>query len=566
MSNGSSFSYFFDGTSMDAPYIDATLNLNDKNSEFRLLEVPNKYIKSFEVQVFKDEKDNKIAARYNNLKTCVSKWTLDLSVPINTFDFNGDNFTAKLLTAAAKSYTSESNESGYSNIDITYGWNAGTKVHISNGYITDITFEQQKGGLNFKLVGVCDSVSDCAYETATTIEISENKTKSTILNLADSLPENKKSYVIEYLAKYIFGKYYKTIEVDHTDKLYDGTSTDYLNTLLSNVDAKNCTLFGYLVKLIETCKVYVEEVLEKSDGTLISNFITLNGQNYAIEKITTDINTSIGIMPGAQWQSCYGNIDNCSNINTKFESYIASGRESYTFKDESGEYYKASLIRDSSVLKSGTEGTSFRMFRDPIHSIIKIGPISEEDSIAEFIYSNNSPYGEVLDFSISASGIPAVSGIYSIIGDNTSSIDITSGLSITSFTSAGGSINLESNKLDDTAKEIISKIGNNISNETSEGSIRVYGSQKNVEIGIPNKIRIIPTLNNGNTAFIGDYTVMGITHRVNSEGFTIEFNIKFSKSNWNTDYQKIVGEFEKIKNVEKIVTTNGYVSTAPLRE
>lgn len=545
--------YFINGTSVDVPYLAISIN------GYSLTPIPPKYIKSIQVTRISSS-----AASENSNQT--SKFTINLVNSVNTFNFGNDNLTFMLSLLMSEM----SNTDSTTNISMIYGWTNGVKMHVKDGVVSafDSNFglDSNDSIINYTISGACsyacvESMQKYMLTSKTNITMyTENDLKelesrwifnryskkydlnndSTIdnsdyemitnaikngpdfTNLASlrlfGITEYRWSRMIEVLANYIFGDYYKHIEVEHSDRIYDSNYNLNNANIFANLDLSNMTLGQVLMAMIKNC--YKWNTPDPSIKST-SNSVNLNGTNYVIYEQNSifDLSNPLGNKK----------ITSAAMLNMKNIKY-SDDKQSVTFNVGDKQYIGLKSITN------GYEGDQYQISIDDVNSRIRIGTNLESSVIDTYTISNNNRNSDVLSFSISSTGIPAIAAINSAKSGASVTIKVDDGQILVSNTDTGGMVALDDIKMQSFVSKFKNELADSIANNTSAASLTVLGSSRSCKLGLTDVIRVIPQINSGDTFWCGDYNIMSITDTVDESGYKITFGLTFNKSKMHSDF------------------------------
>lgn len=547
--------YFINGTSVDVPYLAISIN------GYSLTPIPPKYIKSIQVTRISSS-----AASENSNQT--SKFTINLVNSVNTFNFGNDNLTFMLSLLMSEM----SNTDSTTNISMIYGWTNGVKMHVKDGVVSsfDSNFglDSNDSIINYTISGACsyacvESMQKYMLTSKTNITMyTENDLKelesrwifnryskkydlnhdNTIdnsdyemitnaikngpdfTNLASlrlfGITEYRWSRMIEVLANYIFGDYYKHIEVEHSDRIYDSNYNLNNANIFANLDLSNMTLGQVLMAMIKNC--YKWNTPDPSIKST-SNSVNLNGTNYVIYEQNSifDLSNPLGNKK----------ITSAAMLNTKNIKY-SDDKQSVTFNVGDKQYIGLKSITN------GYEGDQYQISIDDVNSRIRIGTNLESSVIETYTISNNNRNSDVLSFNISSTGIPAIAAINSAKSGASVSIKVDDGQILIANADTGGMVALDDTKMQSFVSKFKNELADSIANNTSAASLTVLGSSRSCKLGLTDVIRVIPQINGGDTFWCGDYNIMSITDTVDESGYKITFGLTFNKSKMHSDFDE----------------------------
>lgn len=545
--------YFINGTSVDVPYLAISIN------GYSLTPIPPKYIKSIQVTRISSS-----AASENSNQT--SKFTINLVNSVNTFNFGNDNLTFMLSLLMSEM----SNTDSTTNISMIYGWTNGVKMHVKDGVVSafDSNFglDSNDSIINYTISGACsyacvESMQKYMLTSKTNITMyTENDLKELesrwifnryskkydlnndgiidnsdyemitnaikngpdFTNLASlrlfGITEYRWSRMIEVLANYIFGDYYKHIEVEHSDRIYDSNYNLNNANIFANLDLSNMTLGQVLMAMIKNC--YKWNTPDPSIKST-SNSVNLNGTNYVIYEQNSifDLSNPLGNKK----------ITSAAMLNMKNIKY-SDDKQSVTFNVGDKQYIGLKSITN------GYEGDQYQISIDDVNSRIRIGTNLESSVIDTYTISNNNRNSDVLSFSISSTGIPAIAAINSAKSGASVTIKVDDGQILVSNTDTGGMVALDDIKMQSFVSKFKNELADSIANNTSAASLTVLGSSRSCKLGLTDVIRVIPQINGGDTFWCGDYNIMSITDTVDESGYKITFGLTFNKSKMHSDF------------------------------
>lgn len=545
--------YFINGTSVDVPYLAISIN------GYSLTPIPPKYIKSIQVTRISSS-----AASENSNQT--SKFTINLVNSVNTFNFGNDNLTFMLSLLMSEM----SNTDSTTNISMIYGWTNGVKMHVKDGVVSsfDSNFglDSNDSIINYTISGACsyacvESMQKYMLTSKTNITMyTENDLKELesrwifnryskkydlnndgtidnsdyemitnaikngpdFTNLASlrlfGITEYRWSRMIEVLANYIFGDYYKHIEVEHSDRIYDSNYNLNNANIFANLDLSNMTLGQVLMAMIKNC--YKWNTPDSSIKST-SNSVNLNGTNYVIYEQNSifDLSNPLGNKK----------ITSAAMLNMKNIKY-SDDKQSVTFNVGDKQYIGLKSITN------GYEGDQYQISIDDVNSRIRIGTNLESSVIDTYTISNNNRNSDVLSFSISSTGIPAIAAINSAKSGASVTIKVDDGQILVSNTDTGGMVALDDIKMQSFVSKFKNELTDSIANNTSAASLTVLGSNRSCKLGLTDVIRVIPQINGGDTFWCGDYNIMSITDTVDESGYKITFGLTFNKSKMHSDF------------------------------
>ncbi len=545
--------YFINGTSVDVPYLAISIN------GYNLTPVPPKYIKSIQVT-----RVSSSAASENSSQT--SKFTINLVNSVNTFNFGNDNLTFMLSLLMSEM----SNTDSTTNINMVYGWTNGVKMYVKDGVVSafDSNFglDSNDSIINYTISGTCscacvESMQKYMLTSKTNItmytesdlkelesrwifnryskkydlnddgaidnsdyEMITNAIKNgpDFTNLASlrlfRINEYRWSNMIEVLANYVFGDYYKYIDVEHSDRVYDSNYNLNNANIFSNLDLSNMTLGQVLMAMIRNCYKWNEQ-----DPSIksTSNSVNLNGTNYVIYEQTSffDVSNPLGNKK----------ITSAAMLNMKNIKY-SDDKQSVTFTANDKQYVGLKSITN------GYEGDQYQISIDDVNSRIRIGTNLESSVIETYTISNNNRNSDVLSFSISSTGIPAIAAINSAKSGASVSIKVDDGQILIANADTGGMVALDDTKMQSFVSKFKNELADSIANNTSAASLTVLGSNRSCKLGLTDVIRVIPQINGGDTFWCGDYNIMSITDTVDESGYKITFGLTFNKSKMHSDF------------------------------
>lgn len=547
--------YFINGTSVDVPYLAISIN------GYNLTPVPPKYIKSIQVTRFSSS-----AASENSSQT--SKFTINLVNSVNTFNFGNDNLTFMLSLLMSEM----SNTDSTTNINMVYGWTNGVKMHVKDGVVSsfDSSFglDSNDSIVNYTISGACSyacvesmqkymltSKTNMTMYTESDLKELESrlifnryskkydlnddgtidnsdyemitnaiKNGPDFTNLASlrlfGITEYRWSRMIEVLAKYVFGDYYKHIEVEYSDRVYDSNYNLNNANIFSNLDLSNMTLGQVLMAMIRNCYKWNEP-----DPSIksTSNSININGTNYVIYEQNSffDVSNPLGNKK----------ITSAAMLNMKNIKY-SDDKQSVTFTANDKQYVGLKSITN------GYEGDQYQISIDDVNSRIRIGTNLESSVIETYTISNNNRNSDVLSFNISSTGIPAIAAINSAKSGASVSIKVDDGQILIANADTGGMVALDDTKMQSFVSKFKNELADSIANNTSAASLTVLGSNRSCKLGLTDVIRVIPQINGGDTFWCGDYNIMSITDTVDESGYKITFGLTFNKSKMHSDFDE----------------------------
>lgn len=545
--------YFINGTSVDVPYLAISIN------GYNLTPVPPKYIKSIQVT-----RVSSSAASENSSQT--SKFTINLVNSVNTFNFGNDNLTFMLSLLMSEM----SNTDSTTNINMVYGWTNGVKMYVKDGVVSafDSNFglDSNDSIINYTISGACsyacvESMQKYMLTSKTNITIYtesdlkelesrwifnryskkydlnddgaiDNSDYEMITNAIKNGPdftnlaslrlfrlnEYRWSNMIEVLANYVFGDYYKYIDVEHSDRVYDSNYNLNNANIFSNLDLSNMTLGQVLMAMIRNCYKWTEQ-----DPSIksTSNSVNLNGTNYVIYEQTSffDVSNPLGNKK----------ITSAAMLNMKNIKY-SDDKQSVMFTANDKQYVGLKSITN------GYEGDQYQISIDDVNSRIRIGTNLESSVIETYTISNNNRNSDVLSFSISSTGIPAIAAINSAKSGASVSIKVDDGQILIANADTGGMVALDDTKMQSFVSKFKNELADSIANNTSAASLTVLGSNRSCKLGLTDVIRVIPQINGGDTFWCGDYNIMSITDTVDESGYKITFGLTFNKSKMHSDF------------------------------
>lgn len=547
--------YFINGTSVDVPYLAISIN------GYSLTPIPPKYIKSIQVTRISSS-----AASENSSQT--SKFTINLVNSVNTFNFGNDNLTFMLSLLMSEM----SNTDNTTNINMVYGWTNGVKMCVKDGVVSafDSNFglDSNDSIINYTISGACsyacvenmqkymltsktnitmytesdlkelesrlifnryskkydlnndNTIDNSDYEMITNaIKNGPDFTNLASLRLF-KINEYRWSNMIEVLANYIFGDYYKYIEVEHSDRVYDANYNLNNANIFSNLDLSNMTLGQVLMAMIKNC--YKWNTPDPSIKST-SNSVNLNGTNYVIYEQNSifDLSNPLGNKK----------ITSAAMLNMKNIKY-SDDKQSVTFTANDKQYVGLKSITN------GYEGDQYQISIDDVNSRIRIGTNLESSVIETYTISNNNRNSDVLSFSISSTGIPAIAAINSAKSGASVSIKVDDGQILIANADTGGMVALDDTKMQSFVSKFKNELADSIANNTSAASLTVLGSNRSCKLGLTDVIRVIPQINGGDTFWCGDYNIMSITDTVDESGYKITFGLTFNKSKMHSDFDE----------------------------
>ena len=548
--------YFINGTSVDVPYLAISVG------SYSLTPIPPKYIKSIQVTRISNS-----AVSENSNQT--SKFTINLVNSVNTFNFGDDKLTFILSYLMSEMSNTDSTTS----ISMVYGWTNGVKMHVKNGVVSsfDSNFDLDSNDsiVNYTISGACSyaCVESMQKYMSNDIKISVKDIYSqsdiTNRNLEDDLDgdgritmtdytklynafersedayitlsgssftslsslrkfgynEYRWSNMIEVLAKYIFGDYYDHIEVEHTDRVYDSNYNLNNANIFSNLNLSSMTLGQVLMAMINNCYKWLADEdppeLKKS-----GNYVKLNGQSYIVfENNSVFADNPLGS----------SRITSVSMLNMQNVKYSDDG-QSLTFTAGGKNYFGVKYVTH------GTNGDQYQISIDDVNSRIRIGTNLESSVINTYTISNNNKNSDVLSFSISSNGIPAIAAINAAKSGSSATIKVDDGQILISNSDTGGMVALDDIKMDAFVSKFKNELADSIANNTSAATLTVLGSNRSCRLGLTDVIRVIPQINGGDTFWCGDYNIMSITDTVDESGYRISFGLTFNKSKMHSDF------------------------------
>ena len=173
-----------------------------------------------------------------------------------------------------------------------------------------------------------------------------------------------------------------------------------------------------------------------------------------------------------------------------------------------------------------------------------------------YIISNNYKTKDVISFQVSSNGLPGYAAIKKVLNTSNAGVEASSGLCFVTKTDTGGKVPLDRADADTMPRAFLSKIAYNISQNTSEANLKLFGSNDTINTTIgKTTIRIMPLINNGDTLWCGDYIVKGIKDTVNESGFRTEFTLMFDQSVF---YDEVLAAYDGTNGVN----TGGVGGTA----
>lgn len=547
--------YFINGTSVDVPYLAISIN------GYNLTPVPPKYIKSIQVTRFSSS-----AASENSSQT--SKFTINLVNSVNTFNFGNDNLTFMLSLLMSEM----SNTDSTTNINMVYGWTNGVKMHVKDGVVSsfDSSFglDSNDSIVNYTISGACsyacvESMQKYMLTSKTNMTMyTENDLKELesrwifnryskkydlnddgtidnsdyemitnaikngpdFTNLASlrlfGITEYRWSNMIEVLAKYVFGDYYKHIEVEHSDRIYDSNYNLNNANIFANLDLSNMTLGQVLMAMIRNCYKWNEP---DANIKKANNSVTLNGINYVVYETNAAFDNPLGVSKNGNWLPYAILMKNLK---------YSDDNHSITFDIDGKQYFGVKSITN------GYEGDQYQISIDDVNSRIRIGTNLESSVIETYTISNNNRNSDVLSFNISSTGIPAIAAINSAKSGASVSIKVDDGQIIIANADTGGMVALDDTKMQSFVSKFKNELADSIANNTSAASLTVLGSSRSCKLGLTDVIRVIPQINGGDTFWCGDYNIMSITDTVDESGYKITFGLTFNKSKMHSDFDE----------------------------
>lgn len=536
-----------DNTGVKVPYFSI------KTGKFDLTPVPPKYIKSINLKRLKNETS--------------AEYSINLIAPISTFTA-GDDSLSLVLTYLLSQNNLTTNPDDLQCIDFEYGWRNGAKIKVSGAVIAKFNFDYVNDNqfITYSISGTCEKINHLLYSTnvskAQNLALNESYTIDANAAIESGMSSlevlnflqlgniskfsddcNKASQIIEKIAKYIFKDY--TISVDHSDKSYDSNEEVATALCLSNKPSTGgtLTLFEYFKSLIAACKEYGAEKTESSGRTFYNGLpsVVINGETFVLspdDNSQDTINKYTYDPKGSSEYTYPFEKDSYMVVYTGGPRGETENPEDYTYKDiklSDGSVVK--VISAGNTKIAGSYGASFKLFIDPFKKIIKVSP--KLDSVIQtFLISNNSKNNEVLDFSVSSDGVAAISAAMGITAtDEQLGIDVGSGGALVSSTNLGGLVPVSKSNLSNLYNYYSHSLAETISTYTSKANMTIWGSAFSVSATITDTaIRIIPTVNGGETFWCGDYMIESIEDTVDESGFKTKFTLSFGKSMFNDTF------------------------------
>lgn len=536
-------------------YIGVTIGKTKLNT------IPPKYIESFSVDKYTSDSEGAATFRLN------------LVAPVSSFDTtSADSFTFLLTNLISKSVLSSVvSDSGAvrsvsSSMSVTYGWLGGNAYTLPDATITGCTLDMgdDTNSVKYTVTGVASKIlfngtlkNFRAIDTKMSDEMFDN-----LLKFPDG-KDKKLSYIIEEVAKFLYGDSYNIV-VDHNDRVYDESERSKLIASFSSttLDKSSMTLFKYLDKLIESCSVaspYIVEGATDLSGNSLNKDLNLpticvNGVWYKLDQH--------GGRRGYSYSSYVYDPNGSPETNYPFDdinlseavSDIDNGVISVQGDDNKLYVFEQMSIDEQRQIKNNTiTGGVSKHFNKYLSRYatggkytLKITAEAPEDVKVVFVISNNNRNSNIVNFSISTDTLAAISAMSAIKDgkNSTSTVDSQSGLSIVSTTDLGG---LSASSVEGTSilqKEFLLALVKNVSNMVSEAQLTVFATPTTCSIESTDIVRVVPTINNGNTYFVGDYLITKITDTIDSGGFKTQFTLKFKESEL---YDSLQTEIEKQK-------------------
>ena len=521
--------------------------------KYSLTPVPPRYIKSVNVKRLK----NQTSAEYS----------INIVAPISAFSTGSDDLTLILTSIISQSDTGEVDGEKYNKIDFIYGWRNGAQTRVSEALVTTFKFDYVEDNqfINYTIGGVCSNIYPNVFSTA--IYSSQNEKIGDSNDMLGTITEfyeggTQLSIIIEKLAKYIFPDY--TVSVEHTDKSYD-ISTD-IHTVLglsTKLDGAKVTMFEYLKMLVNGCRVWEPSStsqIESNTGKYFGDLpvVTLNGKTYTLntnEKINDkSIINMLTYNPSGSSEYVYP-FESLTADNIAHRVYAESPNNSRRAGKETGVgvYLDGKLVYLSLIDSSnsnitnkpksfveGSYGNQYKLRIDPFKKILRVSS-SITSGPKVYNISNNRFNDEVISFSVSSDGIAAISGAMAVTKDNEITLDVDSGGTVVSNNNMGGLVAITENKTKQLEKYYVNTIAERISTYTSEAQMTLIGSASTVNADIVDTcIRVLPTINGGETFWCGDYMIDSIEDTVNSDGFETKYVLSFGKSKFMESFDEKV--------------------------
>lgn len=511
--------------------------------KYSLTPVPPRYIKSVNVKRLK----NQTAAEYS----------INIVAPISAFSTGSDDLTLILTSIIAQSDTGAVNAEEFNQIDFMYGWRNGAQIRVSEALVTTFKFEYVEDNqfINYTIGGVCSNIYPNVFSTAIYSSQNEkigetNDTLGTITEFYEG--GTQLSIIIEKLAKYIFPDY--TVSVEHTDKSYD-ISTD-IHTILglsTKLDGATVTMFEYLKMLVNGCRVWEPSVDNNDTFKGMSFFgdfptFTVDGKTYSVYQDSTTLNNdyinSLKYNPAGSSEYVYpfegilaSDIIHNDADSTDSVSINLNGEK---FSLLVQEVNSSELTSTPQSFIGGSYGNQYKMRIDPFKKILRVSS-SITSGPKVYNISNNRFNDEVISFSVSSDGIAAISGAMAVTSEKQITLDVESGGTVVSNNNMGGLVAITENKTKQLEKYYVNTIAERISTYTSEAQMTLIGSVSTVYADIVDTcIRVLPTINGGETFWCGDYMIDSIEDTVNSDGFETKYVLSFGKSKFMESFDEKV--------------------------
>lgn len=533
--------FAMDNTGIRVPYFSI------KVGKHNLTPVPPKYIKSVKVSRLRDE----VSATFE----------IHLLAPVNVFTTGDDALTLVLSTLLAQQNMSADQDENIK-IDFVYGWYHGAKIKVNGAIVStfDFNYADDDQFISYVIGGTCAKINSKIFSTkiynAQNLVLDDSDDIKLLGNITE-FSENctKASNIIENIAKYIFDDY--TISVDHSDKEYSaGEEVHKALGISSKPDGSSTTLYEYFKLLIRSCKEWdaTAETIDstiKKDVSFYNDYptVNINGEDYVA---STDMYNDKSVIQALKYDP-FGSseyvypFDNI-NLDKDVTNFSDNRDVKYKLVKVNDTWLKfepvdSSLIsvKDVVHITRGSFGESFKLYIDPLKKILKVSP-KLSDNVQTFNISNTNSKNEVLEFSVSSNGIKAISGVLGVLqSGETTSLDVVSGGTLVSTTNLGGLVPVSKANLEGLYDTFINSVAETVSSYTSAASLKLYGSAFTVSASLADTcLRILPTVNGGETFWCGDYMIDGITDIVDENGFISEFSLAFGKSKFNDTFDKKV--------------------------
>ncbi len=549
-------------------YTSRSVYLSVKISGKDLSVIPPKYIQSFSIE------------RYTQDENGSATFSLDLVAPVYTFDTStADSFTFLLTKLLSASIVDSSSDAGVSvGLDIVYGWLNGETFGLDNATISkcDVSMNEAGDFARYTISGVVHQVLFNGnlknfYSSSTYLNsksITESNFDSLIRFPKDNngVARNQLSYIIENIAKFLYGNDFNIV-VDHNDMpVSEKYRSDIAASFSSSEIDKSCvTLFNYLNKLISACYcIDADAKLEGNISALMPNgdsfvpVIRVNGQWYKITERESNSGYKYTYDPNGTMESNHPLSDmDLMASSTSWESVLYVTANDTAQGETEKSYYAfdpISNVDKSSLYYLDPGGTPLSCFDKYISRsqsggkytlrITASPPTSEK---AVFTVSNNANSklggGDVVSFSLGVDVLPAIKAMTAVSDgkNNTTTVEAQSGLSIVSTTDLGGLSASDAAEASTLQKQYLSKLLSSIRDITS-ATLTVFATSKSCRIDMIDLIRVVPTINNGNTYFVGDYTIFKVTDSVDSSGFKTTFELRLHETEINEALQKELAE------------------------